>query len=236
MNLAKSRYLEAILFVFVLASAILLFSGDFNEAFARAGGGRSSGSGNSIIGIILAPFFVIYSVILARNVAKKAAQTKQAIDKFSSKDPVWNTNNLIDVVNKTYFAVQNAWMMCDQSICREFVTDRLFNLHKMQTDKMIANNRKNILENVSLDSVEILQAVDYRDDSKDYFRAYIKGSMKDYEINTHLNILTDGDKEIRSFTELWLFKRNGENWLLDEIDSSITIADIKRLESFESRE
>lgn len=56
--------------------------------------------------------------------------------------------------------------------------------------------------------------------------------MIDYTINIKTGALTSGKEEARttsnSFKEIWVFLRNGNTWVLDEIDENVTIGEINQ--------
>lgn len=207
-----------------LIISIFLFL-DPEQAWARAGGARSKGGG--IAALILWPFFVIYGMILMRKIRKRALETAQLVLRFSAADSAWELTHLESAVRTAFPIVQLAWMKRDQDICRAYVTDNLYAQHKQQTDALIGKHRTNILENIILNDVLIVQARDEPDNSKDCFWAFINGKMVDYEVDDKTKKITDGDKKLRDFMELWQFKRHGDQWLLNQIDSEVTLSDIE---------
>ena len=128
--------------------------------------------------------------------------------------------------------MQEAWTKRDQSICRDYVSDRLYEKHKMQTDQMIENHRQNILRDINLIDSKVVQIADFKDDSKDSVWVWIKGSMVDYIADDRTNAMLKGDTKNREFTELWRFARQDKKWLLDEIRQSVQLPELLGLHSF----
>ena len=213
----------------VILTSVILVSLAPELALARAGGGRSKGGG--ILGIILLPFAMIYLAILRGWIKTKSKEAALLLEKISKLDNHWDAANLQHTVKQAFFKIQDAWMNRDQGIAREYMTQKLYDLHRIQTDRMLAQKRKNVMEAINLSDVKIVEVMDSKEDSKDYFWAFISGSMIDYEIDEFSNKVTDGDKKSRSFSELWKFCRSQNSWLADEIDSEVSISDLKRFES-----
>lgn len=88
---------------------------------------------------------------------------------------------------------------------------------RFQLDYYKSINKKNVLEKIELNSVDIISARDYENDSKDTFKASIVGSMIDYDLNLKTGRKIGNNWYSESFSETWTFMRRDNNWLLDEI-------------------
>ena len=203
------------------------------EAFARAGGGGGKGGGG-LIGLILAPFLFIYSGVITCIVWRKNEKCRDLISQIEKFDSSWNLNKIKSRVEIAFFKIQEAWMARDQDIAKDYMSQRLYLKHKAQTDQMIRENKKNILENINLTKAQVVSVADYKDDSKDQVWVHISGEMIDYIINTDTGNLISGEKnKTESFTELWSFTKNDKNeWVLDEIDQTVGLLDLKSMKSF----
>lgn len=228
MNLKK---LSSILLVCVLATSIIYFMPE--NAFARAGGGGGGGKGG-ILTIILLPFLIVYSAILTHLVRKKNRESKKLLAKIEAIDSSWDLNKIKARIEIAFFKIQEAWMARDQDIAKEYMSERLYNKHKAQTDQMIKENRINNLERINLKEAKVVEVVDYVDDSKDRLWVYIEGSMIDYIVNSETGEHISGETdETEDFSELWKFMKNYNNeWVLDEIDQSAGIFDLRSMNSF----
>jgi len=221
--------LLAIILISLIATCICLCPEDI---LARAGGG-GGGEGGGILGLILWPFILIYSAIISYLVYKKNNQSKQLLQKLASLDNNWDLDNIKRQVEKVYFKVQESWMQRNQDIAKDFMSERLYEKHKLQTDQMISQNRKNILKQLNLKEAKIVEIADYEDDSKDRIWVHIKGSMIDYIVDDRTNKVISGDKfEVEKFSELWKFVRGANGWVLDEIDQKVQISDLVGFKSF----
>lgn len=203
------------------------------EALARAGGGGGGGGGGGIVGIILMPFIIIYSIILTWLVARKNRQSKKLLRELARHDQSWDMNRIKQRIETIYFKVQEAWMERDQDLAKEFMSERLYRKHKMQTDLMIKQGEQNVLERINLKKVTIVEVADFKDDSNDRIWVQIEGSMIDYVIDDKTRKLISGDRgKIEEFEELWKFTKDANNeWVLDEIDQKVEISDLMGFKS-----
>ena len=60
-------------------------------------------------------------------------------------------------------------------IAKDYISQSLFDKHKLQTDIMISNHEKNVLERINLEEARVVEVMDYLDDSKDQIWVYMKG-------------------------------------------------------------
>ncbi|MBV9657363.1 MAG: hypothetical protein JO295_04555, partial [Verrucomicrobia bacterium] len=161
-------------------SLILLMNAN---AFARAGGG--GGGAGAVVGggifiaivtIIVLPFYIAWMLI--RKAKQKVEDTVHShqLHKAAKHDPFWDEDALKARVEKVFFTVQRAWMARDQEIAREFITQRLYDKHKLQTDIMIEQHEKNMLQNMNLIEVQVVKVEDQAEDTKDKLWTRIRGS------------------------------------------------------------
>jgi hypothetical protein len=203
------------------------------DALARAGGG-GGGKGGGLLYIILLPFLIIYSAIITYLVNKKSRECKDLLQKISKLDNSWDMTKIKDRIEIAFFKIQEAWMARDQEIAREYMSDGLYNKHKAQTDQMLRENRKNVLERINLKEAQVVEVADFEGDTKDNIWVYIKGSMIDYISDSQTGELISGKKDDPdTFTELWKFIKNKNNkWVLDEIDQKVEISDLTGFKSY----
>jgi len=220
----------AIYFLLLLGVGLIFFLFP-DDSFARAGG-RIGRRTSLWFLVIFGPFIAIYCAVITYYLVKKKKECKVLLEKIQNIDPVWSPDNLKSRVEETFFKVQEAWMERDQDIAKDYVSERLYRKHKMQTDRLLQLGHKNIMHNISLNKATIVEVADYRDDSKDAFIAHIDASMIDYVVDENSGAIIEGEKERTSFEELWKFKRINNNWYLDEIDSDVSISDLSELMPF----
>lgn len=202
------------------------------EVWARAGGGGGGGGGRGgIVNLIVLPLCIAYSLFVSYLVYRKHKQSQRALE-MARADHLWDPDSLKGRVKHVFFKVQEAWMARDQRVAKDCLSQRLFNDHKQQTDVMLQNHTKNVLENIHLKRARIVEVLDYDDNSKDQFWVHIEGSMIDYTINDKTGDVISGKKnKAESFKELWKFIREDHGWVLDEIDSSVHANDLLGMNS-----
>jgi predicted lipid-binding transport protein (Tim44 family) len=216
--------LNRILSASAIITALLLLAPEV--ALARAGGGGGHGKG-SWINIILLPFLLIYSAIVTHQVRKKNRACKALLARLEKQDPAWDLDAIRQRISQVFFKVQEAWMERDQNIARDCMSNAIFEKHKMQTDQLISQHRKNILDNINLIETDIVDVEDFADNKKDHFWVYVKGSMSDYTMDDRTDSVVSGNREAEDFTELWKFIRAGDVWVLDEIDQKVSLSDLR---------
>jgi hypothetical protein len=222
---ARSGLVKSLLTVVIVLAA--------ETCWARAGGGGGSGGGKgSWLNVILLPFFIIYSAILSYQLRAKSVACKDLLARLEKLDPAWNLDSIRHRVNEVFFKVQQAWMERNQDLAKDCMSSALYQKHKLQTDQLIAQKRKNMLENINLIEVRIVDVEDFVDNKKDLFWAHIEGSMIDYTIDDTTSGVVSGDRtKAEKFTELWKFVRVGGTWVLDEIDQKVSLSDLKPFEA-----
>lgn len=205
------------------------------DLFARAGGGGGGGGGGrggGIGAILIYPFVLVYIGILHYKLHRKSREAADLIERISAADGGWNMENLKNRVAECYFKVQEAWTERNQAIARGYMSRRLYENHKAETDLMIAKGERNVLKDIDLLEARIVEAVDYTDNSKDQFWVYIKGAMIDYKAREPGGEVISGKPhEQEKFTELWKFTRENGRWVLDEIDSEVSLDDLSSFRS-----
>ena len=211
------------------------------DVLARAGGGGSFGGGGlsgggisiteRIFGLIFLPLYLLYSGAVTYYAIKKHNQAKSLLNKIAKQDIAWNIESIKSRIEETYFAIQYSWRDRTPDSAKEYISERLHRKHKIQIEEMIQAGTTNIMLDITLSSVKILEVLDYADDAKDSFVAFIKGAMIDKLVNSK-GVAIDGDDEKTSFKELWKFKREPRGWVLDEIDSNVSISDVRGLQAW----
>ena len=214
--------------LFSLAVTLMLWLMVAETAWARAGGGGGGGGKGGCLSLVLLPFFIIYSLIVTYQVRKKSKACQALLARLEKLDPAWDLDAIRHRVNEVFFKVQQAWMERNQDLAKDCMSAAIYSKHKLQTDQMLAQHRKNVLENINLVKADIVDVEDFVDNRKDRFWAHIEGSMIDYTIDDTSGGVVSGNRtKAESFTELWKFVRSGNDWVLDEIDQDVSLSDLK---------
>lgn len=223
------KHLESRLFHILLGTLVISAWFIAEDAYARAGGGSSGGGSNrggGIAQLLAYAAAAIWSVVLAYIVHRKNRQCKILLEKISKQDEAWSPAAIKARIEETYFMVQQAWKERNQDLARQYMSDRLYQKHKLQTDNMLRDGHKPMMFAINLKKASIVEILDFEDNSKDQFCAHIEGSMTDYVINERTKEHVSGDANNASFKELWRFIRSGNTWVLDEIDQSVSASEL----------
>ena len=200
-----------------------------HHASARAGGGGGGSDavvGGGIFAVVIA--VIVLPVWIAWMLIKKA-KTKTTdilhthqLHQAAKLDPIWDEDAVKVRVEKVFFTVQRAWMARDQQIARDFVTERLYDKHKLQTDIMLETHEKNMLQNLNLLEVQVVRVDDSANNARDKLWTRIRASMIDFMINEKDGHVTGSTSQVKEFIEVWKFVRGPGGWLLDEIDQNVS--------------
>lgn len=107
------------------------------------------------------------------------------------------------------------------------MSDNIYRSHKTQTDKLIAEKRINVLQDIRIIKIMIYRIQDFADNNKDCFWAHIRVSMIDYMISeTNPDYLVGYNDKAEEFEESWKFVRINNSWVLDEIDIETGMFDL----------
>lgn len=211
-----------------LLLAMLVLAGE--EAHARAGGGGGGRGGGGLV-VILYPLLLVYAGIVTWLLRRKSREARAALA-LAARDKAWDPDELKARIEQVFFKVQNAWTLRNQDLARDCMSERLYRKHKLQTDQMIQDGTRNILECVNLSKATIVEIADFRDNAKDRLWACMEGSMIDYHIRLSTGAVAKGSKDKpEDFRELWKFIRTPQGWVLDEIDQSVDLSDLMGFKS-----
>lgn len=195
----------------------VIFLGIPHEAFARAGGAVSS-ENSWLYVIISVPFLVILGILINRR--NKSARALAA--RLSCEDPLWRRDLILDRSERAYRTMQKAYMKRDIEIAQDLISNRLRKKLTRDVERLEQAGQINVIKDIYIDDIKIVQVGDYADDSGDFLWVYIKGTMFDYIINEKTGKVVRGDKlSYYPFSDLLKFNRIGDNWVMDEIISSI---------------
>lgn len=228
----------------VLMGAVALVELAASHCLGRAGGGHASssysyssshgsysgqGDNGPMVMLLLLVLVAVLVYVVVQNLQLKAelndrfAAVRALTAELEKRDPLWNLQTMTSRVNDVFFKVQAAWTQRNQDLARACMSDKLYRRHKAQTDQMLADKTRNVLENIQLVEVLIYSVADYHDDARDTFAAQLTGSMIDYTVKEAHGYVTVGERvNPEAFTEVWYFVRENNQWLLDAIAPQAT--------------
>ena len=158
----------------------------------------------------------------------KSQQANRILKKISgNKDALWDKEFMEDHAKQTFLAMQLAWEKRNLKHMKKSMTPELYSRMKDTLNSMILNKTINVIVPIEIKDVRIIGCEDYKDDSKDRYIAYIKGTIIDYTIDETTGIIIKNDhKSYETFKDTYHFVRINYSWVLEEIDNLVTIWDV----------
>lgn len=209
----------------------------------HSGGGHSSGGGHggfgggghgdvhsTIWGFIIFGGFVLFGLFATTTATLllwKSNISKKILSKIISTDSFWDFEGMQLNARRTFYNIQDAWENRDIDSVKNNITPELHDKYKVMLSEMTSRNEKNIISQIDITETKIIGSQDYKDDSKDRYVAYIKGTILDYTINDKTGeIIKNPSKEIEEFSDTYHFIREGKRWILEHIDNNVSLLDI----------
>lgn len=158
------------------------------------------------------------TIVLEIQLRKRKKENTTKMKRLAVKDKSWDYKKMETLVEKTYYAIQNAWKNQDISQASLYITKEFKEQLEIKLNWLAFQERKNIVEEVQLLEVVPVSMYDDKEDKKDFVWFYIKGKMIRYVIDTKSGKIISGHGRNLPFTEYWQFKKGKENqWLLNKI-------------------
>lgn len=192
-------------FFVVVAGGIVLFARHASSmSGAGAGGGAYAGR------LVGNPF--------ARR--RRAQQVETAAR--TADDGYWDPDELKRRVHECFYPIQWSWEKRDVESSRPFVSDALYERHKLQLDGLERQFRRNRIADLALHEVELVRMHNVTDDSEDRFVAYVGCSARDWVEDVRTGQVVNGNAAAPTyFQQYWSFSRHPEyGWVLDEIQQA----------------
>ncbi len=123
-----------------------------------------------------------------------------------AKDPNFNEQVFLDRVQAAFFALEKAWMDRNLEPARVYMSDGLYRRWKAQIDGMIAQHKRNVMENLVIGGVRIVAVGS--DANFDAITARIDASCADYDVDEQSGRVVFGSHQNTPFTEYWTFIRS----------------------------
>ncbi len=128
-------------------------------------------------------------------------------------------DRLKDRARECFYPVQDSWRNGDVSQSRRYVSDVLYERHRLQLEEMKRRRRANRIEDLVLTDVRLVRLRRATNGSVDRFAVRIQASARDWVSDLRRGVVVGGDPDSnRPFTEYWDFARHPVyGWVLDEI-------------------
>ncbi|GAC1335159.1 MAG: hypothetical protein NVSMB17_17730 [Candidatus Dormibacteria bacterium] len=121
-------------------------------------------------------------------------------------DPNFNPQQFLDRAQVAFFLLQKAWQDRNVDEGRAYMSPGLYTGWRTQVEQMTAEHRKNVLEGLYIQGMNIVKAT--HDANFDTITVQVDASAKDYDIDDRTNKKLSGDSHDTPFTEFWTFTRS----------------------------
>lgn len=200
-----------------------------------SGGGGSGGSScTGDCDLDLVSFLIIVGLIavfvggsfLAAWIAnmrrrRRLAEVEKAAGAANLDDGYWDPAMLKKRVAECFFPIQSSWEDRDVKASRPYVSDSLYERHLLQLEGLEKQGRRNRIQGLKLNSVELVRLHNITDDGEDRFVARIKCQAQDWVEDVNTGAMVNGSKSVSQFDQFWSFSRHPQyGWVLDEIQQA----------------
>jgi predicted lipid-binding transport protein (Tim44 family) len=150
---------------------------------------------------------------------RRVRQTEEAAGAANLDDAYWHPTELKKRVHEAFFPIQMSWENRSVEASRPFVSDALYERHRLQLEGYEKQYRVNRIADLRLHEIQLVRIYNVTQDGEDRFVAYIKCSARDWMEDTRTGAMINGNKSSSTtFEQYWSFTRHPQyGWVLDEI-------------------
>ena len=125
---------------------------------------------------------------------------------IKAHDPAFDENEFVNLAQREFFIVEQAWSECKPELSRRVMADALWMNHNAQIQQYVQKGQRNMMDGLSLASATIVAASS--DSGHDRITLRMHAASADYDIDTKTNKVTRGHKDIQEWYEDWTFERS----------------------------
>ena len=153
---------------------------------------------------------------------QRAQQVEAAARHAHVGDGYWEPDRLKQRVGECFYPIQWSWERREVESSRPYVSDALYERHKLQLEGLERQLRRNRIADLALHEVELVRLHNVAEDSEDRFVAYVGCSARDWVEDVRTGSVVNGNPVTPTyFQQYWSFSRDGERgWVLDEIQQA----------------
>lgn len=149
---------------------------------------------------------------------KRSQAARKTVETAGQTDAIWNEQTMLEFASQTFMRFQQDWSTFAFANFASYMTPQFIQRNTLLLRVLYELGRTNRMENVQIKQALIIDAHDDADDSRDSFTVAFDAVAKDQLIDNQSNTFLFVDSS--EFTEYWTFVRNGQGWLLANIDQS----------------
>jgi hypothetical protein len=153
---------------------------------------------------------------------RRAQEVATAARHADAGDGYWDPDELRHRVYECFYPIQWSWEKREVESSRPFVSDSLYERHRLQLDGLEKQYRRNRIADLALQEVELIRLHNVAEDSDDRFVAYVGCSARDWVEDVRTGAVVNGNATSPTyFQQYWSFARDAERgWVLDEIQQA----------------
>ncbi len=137
--------------------------------------------------------------------AVAAATVEEGVAALQAADPQFSLDAFTARVRSAFMALQDAWCRQKLDAGRAFMSPGAYFSWSAQIETLVAEGRRNVMENISVSSVQPIRVVHGR--VFDDLTVRISAAAADFEVDKDDKIVF-GDRQVRPFVEHWTFQRS----------------------------
>jgi len=198
-------------------------------------GGGSSGSGGgdgefswlAFIIMIVVWGIIIAVMIYGGLVAKKAVRARREkmraqLEASSLADPIWTEQGLITFASDIFMRHQKDWSGFDIVSLESYMTPEYYKHTELMLAALKLANRQNQVNDITINSAEIISFDDSPDNTQDHFEVLINASVEDIINDTSTDQVLH--RQRLNAIQTYKFLRDGNKWKFSGIDQSTASA------------
>ena len=123
-----------------------------------------------------------------------------------AEDPTFDSEAFRGRAQQAFFALQQAWQDRDLHASRAFMSPGLYLGWSSQVQQLIELHKKNVLEGLKVDGVDVVKVV--HGEAFDDVTVRVAATCADYEVDERNGKVIFGSKTPSQFVEYWTFQRS----------------------------
>lgn len=226
--------------------------GSRSSGSSRSSGGTSIGKEGAIVFfIVFGAFTAIILYALVRHgrekkrgdldylfgrgaIERKARRTRKVLEFLARQEASADPARLEARVRELFQKLQECWQAREYGPMENLLVPFLYQEHCRQLAGMRANHEINLLEDLSVESIDFVH-VSWTDKSdRREFTVLITARVRDWYKDDRSGTFLRGDREPARFQEFWTFQYRNGAWLLLEIEQTRESDRLKKEDSVES--
>ena len=120
----------------------------------------------------------------------------------------------------TFRKLEECWEKRDYGPMEPLMMPSLFAQHSAQIQGMIRNHEINRIEDLKVETVDLVNVRYTEKPNQREFTALVSASARDYYVHDATGKFIRGDSSAARFQEFWTFQHIDGRWLLREVEQS----------------